>query len=120
MVPEKRSAILGLTKPLTKILHDQEMVEFLFNLMKSLNNSSLFSSDDTVADLDWRDLPLILKREEIFDSDLTNKANLRPVKKRGKYNSAEEYIDVYFRLLREDCFYNLKKVYPGFVEWHSR
>ena len=105
MVPEKRSAILALIKPLTKQIHDQEMVEFLFELMKSLTSSDL----DSVDDLDWKDLPLILKREEIFNNDLTNVANLKPVKKQGKYNSVEDYVDIYFRLLREDCFYMLKK-----------
>ena len=105
MVPEKRSAILALIKPLTKQIHDQKMVEFLFELMKSLTSSDL----DSVDDLDWKDLPLILKREEIFNNDLTNVANLKPVKKQGKYNSVEDYVDIYFRLLREDCFYMLKK-----------
>ena len=105
MVPEKRSAILALIKPLTKQIHDEEMVEFLFGLMTSLTRSD----QDTVDDLDWKDLPLILKREEIFNNDLTNAVNLKPVKKQGKYNSVEDYVDVYFRLLREDCFYMLKK-----------
>ena len=105
MIPEKQAAILVFIKPLMEN-PDSETAVFLYKILKLTTRNGGFNN---IEDLDWKDLPLILKREEIFNNDLTNAANLKPVKKQGKYNSAEDYVDVYFRLLREDCFYKLKK-----------
>ena len=104
MVPQKQAAILAFIKPLMENPTADTAV-FLYKILKLTAQHGDFNIDD----LDWKDLPLILKREEIFNSDLTNAANLKPVKKQGNYNSVEDYVDVYFRLLREDCFYMLKK-----------
>ena len=104
MVPQKQAAILAFIKPLMENPNAETAV-FLYKILKLTAQHGDFSIDD----LDWKDLPLILKREEIFNNDLTNAVNLKPVKKQGKYNSVEDYVDVYFRLLREDCFYMLKK-----------
>lgn len=104
LVPEKRAAIMAFIKPMmTKPSGDTAM--FLYEILKLVARGDC----NSVEDLDWKDMPLILKREEIFSSDLTNAINLKPVKKEGTYNSTEDYVDVYFRLLREDCFYKLKK-----------
>uniref|UniRef100_A0A7M5V703 DNA2/NAM7 helicase helicase domain-containing protein n=1 Tax=Clytia hemisphaerica TaxID=252671 RepID=A0A7M5V703_9CNID len=107
-IPEKRATILSLVKILMRRSHLQqqnlEMSIFLYNLLKTFTVGSL----DNIDELQWQDLPLILKKDEIFN-ELEEAINLRAVKKKGCYESADEYMDVYFRLLREDCFYNLKK-----------
>ena len=37
------------------------------------------------------------------------------IKEEGMYQSEEEYLDTYFRLLREECFYKLRKGINDFV-----
>ena len=56
----------------------------------------------------WEELPLVPSTEELLFSPLEG-GNLEPIKKVGCYTSTEEYMDTYFRLLRADCFYALKK-----------
>ena len=38
------------------------------------------------------------------------------VRKDTKYKSEEEYLNTYFRLLREECFYKLRKGINDFVK----
>ena len=108
LVPEKRSSILGLIVPFV-VNPEAESVAFFYELLKSLTSST----GDCIEDMDWRELPRILKSEEIFKQDddsisLRQKYNLRQVLVQGAYESVEEYLDVYFRLLREDCFHSLR------------
>jgi len=42
--------------------------------------------------------------------------DLPKIREEGKYGSEEEYLDTYFRLLREECFYKLRKGISEFVE----
>jgi len=42
--------------------------------------------------------------------------HLPKIKMKGNYQSEEEYLDTHFRLLREECFYKLRKGISGFVE----
>ena len=37
------------------------------------------------------------------------------IREKGMYESEEEYLDTYFRLLREECFYKLRKGINYFV-----
>ena len=57
----------------------------------------------------FKSLSKISKNINFYLTDLTNAANLKPVVVRGAYKSVDDYVDVYFRLLREDCFHKLKK-----------
>jgi len=121
MVAEKRPVILTLIKPLMTN-PTADTAEFLYQLLKTLSSGEA----ENIGDLEWRDLPLILKTEEIFDSELTHSVYLKEVKVTGKYQSTEDYIDVYFRLLREDCFYRrrlflqLENMHPKAAQWDTR
>lgn len=42
--------------------------------------------------------------------------DLPAIKKEGKYKSEEEYLNTHYRLLREECFYKLRKGIFDFVE----
>ena len=42
--------------------------------------------------------------------------DLPKIKKEGSYNSEEEYLNTYFRLLREECFYKLRNGIHDFVK----
>ena len=41
--------------------------------------------------------------------------DLPVIRQRGPYKSEEEYLNTYFRLLREECFYKLRKGIHDFV-----
>ena len=103
--PGRISVVLIFVKLLMKKkeLH-KEMAPILFRLLTSLTSSSI----EDISHLEWKELPLTLKASEISSEDLINAINLRPVKINGCYDSPDDYIDIYFRLLREDCFHQLK------------
>ena len=42
--------------------------------------------------------------------------DLPVIRQRGPYKSEEEYLNTYFRLLREECFYKLRKGIHDFVK----
>ena len=42
--------------------------------------------------------------------------DLPEIRKEGQYESEEEYLNTNFRLLREECFYKLRKGVSDFVE----
>jgi len=42
--------------------------------------------------------------------------DLPVIRKKGKYQSEADYLNTYFRLLREDCFFKLRKGISEFVE----
>jgi hypothetical protein len=65
----------------------------------------------------WAQLPLLPTMEELVK--LPNRgrdATLPLVRKKGPYASPEDYIDTYFRLLREDCFAGLLQGIQAFRE----
>jgi len=37
------------------------------------------------------------------------------IKKQGKYESEKEYLDTYFKLLREECLHKIKKGISDFL-----
>ena len=41
--------------------------------------------------------------------------DLPVIEKKGNYPSEEEYLNTYFRLLREECFYKLRKGISEFL-----
>ena len=48
-------------------------------------------------------------------TEVSKSKNLPIIKTKGKYDSEKEYLDTYFRLMREECFYKLKKGISDFV-----
>ena len=44
-------------------------------------------------------------------------SDLPVIREKGKYESEEDYLNTYFRLLREECFYKLRKGISEFVEY---
>lgn len=100
VMPEKIPVIINLMKP---IVEKYNFTNFFFNLLKIATKSSA----NELADIDWSNLPLIPRNNEIFSDPFGDEMNLQPVKVTGQYDNADEYMDVYFRLLRTDCFANL-------------
>ena len=45
----------------------------------------------------------------------TRTTDLPVIKKEGKYHSEKEYLNTYFRLLREECFHKLKNGVSHFL-----
>ena len=105
-IPDKRPVVMRLIKPIVDV-GDEATTRFLFCL---LQNFSRRNGEGSIYDLEWRDLPLILKKEEIFNNfDLLNdECVLSSVQITGAYDSPEQYLDTYFRLLREDGFSRLR------------
>ena len=44
-------------------------------------------------------------------------SDLPVIREKGNYESEEDYLNTYFRLLREECFYKLRKGISEFVEY---
>ena len=53
---------------------------------------------------------LVPGAEELMGSALENDPHLNAVRRNTPYDSEEEYMDTYFRLLRADCFAAIQKV----------
>jgi len=101
-VPEKRSVITSIVKPLMANPKKDTSL-FLYKLLKALSRGPA----GYIHDLEWKNLPLSLRKEEM-ESNFGEDNFLNPVQAVGEYQSADDYFDTYFRLLREDCFYRLR------------
>ena len=55
---------------------------------------------------DFRRLPTFPTLEDFL---ITNKCVLRPIKEKGCYKNGEEYLDIQYRLIREDLLFTLKE-----------
>ena len=89
IAPEKRSSILGLIQPFAEN-PQVDSVRFFYELLKSLT----FGSGEHVENMAWRELPRILKKEEIFWTEdrfsalsLRETYNLKQVSVQGPYES---------------------------------
>ena len=105
-VPEKLSAITCLLKPLLST-DTSSMEHFLYRMLRETTRSIPCEVDD----MPWENLPLVPSGKELLDG----KASMQPVRAKGAYDSVEQYMDVYFRLFREDCFSALKKGTRNFL-----
>jgi hypothetical protein len=74
---------------------DEPVLPFLMDLLKA---ATVTAGD--IACLSWADLPMIITAKE-FEMDTPSLGN---VLAKGAYSDRQSYFDVYFRLLREDCF----------------
>ena len=103
-VPQKMRTVVALIKPI--ISRNKKSTEhFLYAILRRTTH---FSTTD-IENMEWDELPLVPSISELLDGPLEWDINLRPVKTEGPYDSAHDYIDTYFRLLRADCFDALKK-----------
>ena len=78
---------------------------WILALRKSLKFGS---SKDDIGVLEWKDLPLTPTVNEIMGKVMEDDTNLSPVPVGKAFPSSEHYFDIYVRLLREDCFFEIK------------
>eukprot|EP00095_Tigriopus_kingsejongensis_P008280 maker-scaffold1620_size33299-snap-gene-0.6 protein:Tk08280 transcript:maker-scaffold1620_size33299-snap-gene-0.6-mRNA-1 annotation:"nfx1-type zinc finger-containing protein 1-like" len=81
----------------------QESVESLliFTIIRQISESLQGS---------WKSLPEAITEEELARNDLiAGGPNLLPVKNDTPYDSVQEYMDTYFRLLRAEAFYGIQR-----------
>ena len=102
-VPKKIAAIAVMIKPLVK--KQAISSEFLYKLVKA----STIGCQTCIGDVEFKDLPLVLSNDEIDAPDGLALSDLKQVQVKGSYSSPDEYIDVYFRLLREDCLGSIRE-----------
>ncbi|XP_076365925.1 NFX1-type zinc finger-containing protein 1-like [Tachypleus tridentatus] len=109
-VPEKSQAVVNSLKPLLQ-KSEHPVQKLLYALLKEM----IKSSNGNVDDMEWNELPLIPPTSELFSGPLETYSNLRRVNTERPYSSSEDYMDIYFRLLRADCFDALKKGITNFL-----
>ena len=103
-VPEKIGTVLILIKPM--IPKDRSGIAlFLYTLLQK----SVKDVSGDIEDIPWNNLPLVPSADELLVFPLNEEVNLQPVKLKEPYASPEEYLDIYFRLLRADCFHSIRK-----------
>ena len=76
------------------------------HLLSKHKNKSLSIGPYAKPQNDFRSLTVIPTLEEIWQP---SKTYIRPIKERGKYSNGEEYLDIQFRLLREDFIAPLRE-----------
>ncbi|CAB4016996.1 Hypothetical predicted protein, partial [Paramuricea clavata] len=80
-------------------------VKYLADLGKVLARKVSGFQDVDTTNCKWNELPTIPTEKEILAAfDLKS---LEPIKRKTPYTSKEEYLDINYRLLREECFRNL-------------
>ncbi len=105
-IPEKSRIIVAVTKPMLAHLEENNPAHFMFDALVQV--AKLSKKDDAV-DMTWDELPFVPSVQELTGPQEASFLSLAPAKVKGAYNSVEEYIDTYFRLLRADCFSSLIK-----------
>ena len=101
-VPEKTRAVVHLTEPISKMAQGSSI---LYKLLQTISAQV----DAPITDMEWKDIPLFPTDEELAEKKGNHFLQLQPMKCDGSYNSADEYVEILFRLLREDCFNSLKE-----------
>ncbi|KAK2558264.1 NFX1-type zinc finger-containing protein 1 [Acropora cervicornis] len=120
-VPQSGLQILTLAKKLAykqlEVFSDSEtpkvIVDFLIQLSMIIASEVPGARKD-IKELPWKKLPLIPNEEEMKKPRLKTD-DLPVIKKDGKYDSEDDYLNTYFRLLREECFHKLRKGISDFV-----
>ncbi|XP_044174210.1 uncharacterized protein LOC114958008 [Acropora millepora] len=120
-VPQSGLQILTLAKNLAykqlEVFSDSEtpkvIVDFLIQL-STIIASEVPGARKDIKELPWKKLPLIPNEEEMKKPRLKTD-DLPVIKKDRKYDSEDDYLNTYFRLLREECFHKLRKGISDFV-----
>lgn len=97
----------------TAIENGRAAIDFLTKLSSIIALEVPQGREDIQA-LQWKDLPLIPVVEEIREPRLKTD-DLPVIREKGPYSSEEEYLNTYFRLLREECFYKLRNGISDFL-----
>ena len=77
-----------------------------YHLLSKRQNNSLSTGPYAKSQNDFRSLTVIPTLEEIWQP---SKTYIRSIKERGRYSNGEEYLDIQFRLLREDFIAPLRE-----------
>ena len=104
----------GLAEEAESFFPDSDLCHQIIKHLLSIT-SAVANADLPVWDIPWNDVPLVPKVHELFGSATEDFEELYPVKKRGSYEKCEYYLDIYFRLLRCDCFAALKAGVKNFL-----
>ena len=102
-VPEKIRAVSILIKPMVSI--NANISKFLYTILRQ----SVKEVQTNTEDLSWQELPHVPSSSELLCYQSSVNDSLRPVKINTAYSSPEEYMDIYFRLLRADFTNSLRK-----------
>ena len=81
-------------------------------LLKVLAGLAGVGEDDSFGDVSWSQVPLLLTRRELNTAPMSSRfrsSTLPVVLRKGSYGSPANYIDTYFRLLREDCLAGVRE-----------
>ena len=110
LVPERAKLFVSYLSFSNHTISPYEHV--LYKTLCEFTNTCCQETDD----MDWNEMPLVLNVSELSSGILDILDKLRPVVDCGSYSSEPDYMDIYFRLLRADCFYPLKKGIHGFLK----
>jgi hypothetical protein len=64
----------------------------------------------SLCQLSWQRLHMVPGGDELMGAPLENDSHLRAVRRNTPYETEEQYMDTYYRLLRADCFAAIQKV----------
>ncbi|CAB4017255.1 Hypothetical predicted protein, partial [Paramuricea clavata] len=106
--PQTATQIWNVAEHLANAIEDNSKcqgVKYLVDLGKVLAKKVSGFQDVDTTNCKWNELPTIPTEKEILAAfDLKS---LEAIKRKTPYTSTEEYLDINYRLLREECFRNL-------------
>ena len=108
-IPQMARPLLRILKPLVST-RDTCVENLLYELLILTSKAQGLCEEYMV----WEEMPLVPGDDEIFQE--FESKDLLAAKPKGPYSSVDEYFEVYFRLLREDCFSGLKKGVQGLLK----
>ncbi|KAJ7323761.1 hypothetical protein OS493_030887 [Desmophyllum pertusum] len=118
--PASGPRVLPMAKVLASSLVKNSRGQSAIDFMEKLSMTIAIEVPGVHTDLEalsWRELPLLPVSEEIQSDTCRIETNDLPViREEGKYQSEEEYLNTYFRLLREECFHKLRKGISEFTK----
>ncbi|KAJ7323744.1 NFX1-type zinc finger-containing protein 1 [Desmophyllum pertusum] len=118
--PASGPRVLPMAKVLASSLVKNSSGQSAIDFMEKLSMTIAIEVPGVHTDLEalsWRELPLLPVSEEIQSDTCRIETNDLPViREEGKYQSEEEYLNTYFRLLREECFHKLRKGISEFTK----
>ncbi|XP_046846750.1 uncharacterized protein LOC124440403 [Xenia sp. Carnegie-2017] len=116
--PQTARKVFKVAKPLAYAMHfarDDEMngevlvqspgIEYLAELGEIVSSSVPGCQEVDTFNCSWEELPVIPTEREVFSEFDLN--TLDAIKKDKPYDSSNQYLEINYRLLREECFRNL-------------
>lgn len=105
-----------LSKLTRRILSVKEAVKRSIEFTQKRKTTTTEHVDKRKPPEDFRNLPIFPRREDIFPEQ---RPFLRKIIKDGKYEDLEHYLDVQFRLFREDCIAQLRSGIQEYIKEHT-